>query len=127
MRVGQRARGSVLGRTGGLYGTGQESSLAEKPTALTDAPTTHVPAKTRFWQPVTCGTQSATKGLNLRSGPELKSSEDRMLWTLFVILLFLWGIGLATSFTLSGFIHLLPLMAGVVALVGTIQRRQLTS
>jgi len=50
-----------------------------------------------------------------------------MLWTLFVILLFLWGIGLATSFTLSGFIHLLPLMAAVVALVGTIQRRQLTS
>jgi hypothetical protein len=50
-----------------------------------------------------------------------------MLWTLFVILLFLWGIGLVTSFTLSGFIHLLPLMAGIIALVGTIQRRQLTS
>jgi hypothetical protein len=50
-----------------------------------------------------------------------------MLWTLFVLLLFLWCIGLATSFTLSGFIHLLPLMAAVVALVGTIQRRQLTS
>ena len=61
------------------------------------------------------------------SQPEFKSSEDGMLWTLFVILLFLWGIGLATSFTLSGFIHLLPLMAGVIALVGTIQRRQLTS
>jgi hypothetical protein len=50
-----------------------------------------------------------------------------MLWTLFVMLLFLWCIALATSITLSGFIHLLPLMAGVVALVGTIQRRQLTS
>jgi hypothetical protein len=50
-----------------------------------------------------------------------------MLWTLFVTLLLVWCIGLATSLTLSGFIHLLPLMAGVVALVGTIQRRQLTS
>ena len=50
-----------------------------------------------------------------------------MLWTLFVALLVLWCIGLATSLTLSGFIHVLPLMAGVVALIGTIQRRQLTS
>ena len=48
-----------------------------------------------------------------------------MLWTFFVMLLFLWCVGIATSVTLSGFIHLLPIMAGVVALVGTIQRRQL--
>jgi hypothetical protein len=47
-----------------------------------------------------------------------------MLWTFFVMLLFLWCVGLATSVTLSGFIHVLPVMAGVVALVGTIQRRQ---
>jgi polyferredoxin len=64
---------------------------------------------------------------NLLSRNEFKRSEDGMLWTWFVILLFLWGIGLITSFTLSGFIHLLPLMAGVIALVGTLQRRQLTS
>jgi hypothetical protein len=55
----------------------------------------------------------------------IKLSEGGMLWTFFVSLLFLWCVGLATSFTLSGFIHLLPIMAGVVALVGTIQRRQL--
>jgi hypothetical protein len=48
-----------------------------------------------------------------------------MLWTFFVTLLFLWCVGLATSVTLSGFIHLLPIMAAVVALLGTIQRRQL--
>jgi hypothetical protein len=56
---------------------------------------------------------------------EFKRSEDDMLWTFFVVLLFLWCVGLATSVTLSGFIHVLPIMAGVVALVGTIQRRQL--
>ena len=48
-----------------------------------------------------------------------------MLWTFFVTLLFLWCVGLATSVTLGGFIHLLPIMAAVVAVLGTIQRRQL--
>jgi hypothetical protein len=59
----------------------------------------------------------------------LKAANSRlgggMLWTFFVTLLFLWCVGLATSVTLSGFIHLLPIMAAVVALLGTIQRRQL--
>jgi hypothetical protein len=46
-----------------------------------------------------------------------------MLWTFFVTFLFMWCVGLATSLTLHGLIHILPLMAAVVALVGTIQRR----
>jgi hypothetical protein len=46
-----------------------------------------------------------------------------MLWTTFVSTLLLWFAGLVTSFTLSGYIHVLPLIAAVVALVGTIQRR----
>jgi hypothetical protein len=45
-----------------------------------------------------------------------------MLWTSFVTLLLLWCIGLATSVTLSGYIHVLPLMAAVVAGVGSFQR-----
>ena len=49
-----------------------------------------------------------------------------MLWTLFVTLLVLWGVGLVASFTLSGLIHLLPVMAAAVALAGTIQMRRLT-
>jgi hypothetical protein len=48
-----------------------------------------------------------------------------MLWTWFVALLFLWLIGVATSLTLNGFIHLLPLAAVGVALAGSFQRRQL--
>jgi hypothetical protein len=39
-----------------------------------------------------------------------------MLWTLFVILLVLWLIGVVSSYTLGGFIHLLLVLA-LVALV----------
>jgi hypothetical protein len=39
-----------------------------------------------------------------------------MLWTLFVILLVLWLLGVVTSYTLGGFIHILLVLA-VVALV----------
>jgi hypothetical protein len=49
-----------------------------------------------------------------------------MLWTLFVSLIFAWFVGLLSSLTLNGYIHLFPLMAAVVAVVGTLQRRSLT-
>jgi hypothetical protein len=39
-----------------------------------------------------------------------------MLWTIFIILLVLWFLGLVTSYTLGGFIHILLVLA-VVALV----------
>ncbi len=39
-----------------------------------------------------------------------------MLWTIFVILLVLWLLGVVTSYTLGGFIHLLLVFA-LVALV----------
>lgn len=48
-----------------------------------------------------------------------------MLWTCFVGLLFLWLIGVVTSVTVNGFIHLLPVAAAAVALAGSRQRRQL--
>lgn len=47
-----------------------------------------------------------------------------MLWTFFVMLLVLWCACLIASFTLNGFIHLLPVMATIVAVVGTMQRHQ---
>ena len=48
-----------------------------------------------------------------------------MLWTAFVTSLLLWCVGSATSFTLNGYIHLLPCIAAVVAVIGTIQSRRL--
>ena len=47
-----------------------------------------------------------------------------MLWTIFVILLVLWALGLATGATLNGFIHILLVVAAVVVLLRLIQGRQ---
>ena len=46
-----------------------------------------------------------------------------MLWTIFVILLVLWLLGLVTSYTLGGFIHLLMVIAVVVLVIRLIQGR----
>jgi hypothetical protein len=40
--------------------------------------------------------------------------ETDMLWTIFVILLILWLLGMVSSYTLGGFIHLLLLIALVL-------------
>ena len=47
-----------------------------------------------------------------------------MLWTVAVILLVLWVLGLVSSYTLGGFIHVLLVVALVVFLVGIIQGRR---
>jgi hypothetical protein len=47
-----------------------------------------------------------------------------MLWTIFVILLVLWLLGMVSSYTLSGFIHILLVVALVVVLIRVIQGRR---
>ena len=47
-----------------------------------------------------------------------------MLWTIFVVLLILWLLGVVTSFTLYGYIHLLLLIAVVVLVIRLIQGRR---
>ena len=47
-----------------------------------------------------------------------------MLWTIFIILLVLWALGMVTSTTMGGFIHLLLIIAVVVLLIRLIQGRQ---
>lgn len=46
-----------------------------------------------------------------------------MLWTIFVILLVLWLLGLVSGYTLGGFIHILLIIAVVVVLIRIIQGR----
>ena len=46
-----------------------------------------------------------------------------MLWTIFVILLVLWLLGLVSSYTLGGFIHLLLVIAVIVLVVQLMQGR----
>ncbi len=47
-----------------------------------------------------------------------------MLWTIFVILLVMWLLGLVTSYTMGGFIHILLVIAIVVALIQIISGRR---
>ena len=48
-----------------------------------------------------------------------------MLWTIAVVLLVLWVLGLVTSYTLGGFIHLLLVVAVVMVLIRLIRGRPL--
>jgi len=50
--------------------------------------------------------------------------EDPMLWTIAVILIVLWALGLVSSYTMGGFIHILLVIAIVVFLVGIISGRR---
>ena len=48
-----------------------------------------------------------------------------MLWTVFVILMIMWLLGMVTSYTLGGFIHILLVLAVVSILIQVIQDRKI--
>lgn len=50
-----------------------------------------------------------------------------MLWTIFVVLIVLWLLGIATSYTLGGFIHILLVLAIVTVVIRVIQGRRAAS
>lgn len=47
-----------------------------------------------------------------------------MLWTIFVILLVLWLLGIVTSYTMGGFIHVLLVVAVILAIMQLLQGRR---
>jgi Family of unknown function (DUF5670) len=47
-----------------------------------------------------------------------------MLWTIFVLLMIMWLLGMATSYTLGGFLHILLLLAVASVLIQIIQGRR---
>ena len=47
-----------------------------------------------------------------------------MLWKIFIILLILWLLGIITSYTLGGYIHILLIIALVIIIVKFIQGRK---
>jgi len=65
-------------------------------------------------------------------GPQGPTLEERraygrsctMLWTIFVILIVMWLLGVVTSYTLGGFIHLLLILAIGMVLIRIIQGRR---
>jgi asparagine N-glycosylation enzyme membrane subunit Stt3 len=49
-----------------------------------------------------------------------------MLWTIFVVLMVLWLLGIATSYTMGGFIHILLVLALATLVIRVIQGRRIT-
>jgi Family of unknown function (DUF5670) len=47
-----------------------------------------------------------------------------MLWTIFVILLVLWLLGLVSSYTMGGFIHILLVLAVIVLIINLVSGRR---
>lgn len=47
-----------------------------------------------------------------------------MLWTIAVVLIVLWALGLVSAYTMGGFIHILLILAVIVILVRIIQGRR---
>jgi hypothetical protein len=54
----------------------------------------------------------------------LSAWEADMLWTIFVILLVLWLLGMVSSYTMGGFIHILLVVALAIILIRVIQGRR---
>jgi hypothetical protein len=48
-----------------------------------------------------------------------------MLWTIFVILLVMWALGLVTSYTMGGFVHILLVIALIILVVNLVQGRRI--
>lgn len=48
-----------------------------------------------------------------------------MLWTIFVILVVLWLLGLVTSYTMGGFVHILIVIAVIILIVNLLQGKKL--
>lgn len=53
-----------------------------------------------------------------------KEERTKMLWTIAVILVVLWLLGLVSSYTLGGFIHILLVVAIVIVVINLVQGRR---
>ncbi|HSS95446.1 MAG TPA: lmo0937 family membrane protein, partial [Terriglobales bacterium] len=60
----------------------------------------------------------------LRTLPQLDEGATRMLMTIATLLIILWLLGMITSYTLGGFIHILLVLAIVVLLINVISGRR---
>jgi len=47
-----------------------------------------------------------------------------VLWTIFVILVVLWLLGLVTSYTMGGFVHILLVLAVIILVIRLVQGRR---
>jgi len=56
--------------------------------------------------------------------PDLISGERKMLWTITIILFILWIVGLVSSYTLGGWIHILLVLAIIVLIFNLMSGRR---
>jgi Family of unknown function (DUF5670) len=49
--------------------------------------------------------------------------EDTMLWTIAIVLMVLWALGLVSSYTMGGFIHVFLVLALIVFVISLFQGR----
>jgi hypothetical protein len=73
------------------------------------------------WHVYTRPAAPASSALALCARNSDRSTD--MLWTIFVILLVLWLLGMVSSYTLGGYIHILLIVAIAVVLIRVIQGR----
>jgi fatty acid desaturase len=74
--------------------------------------------KQRYSIPPACCARSAS-----RQGKRATRKENTMLWTIAVILIILWALGLVSGYTLGNFIHVLLVIAIIVIVIQVIQGR----
>ena len=58
------------------------------------------------------------------SHPGVLCYSNEMLWTIAIILIVLWALGLVSSYTIGGFIHILLVIAIIIVLIRIIQGRR---
>ncbi len=56
--------------------------------------------------------------------PDLIQENDKMLWTITIILFILWIVGLVSSYTLGGWIHILLVLAIIVLIFNLLSGRR---
>ena len=54
----------------------------------------------------------------------LPKERQKMLWNVAIVLLVLWALGMVTSYTMSGLIHLLLVLAVITVLIRLVQGRR---
>jgi hypothetical protein len=66
----------------------------------------------------------AMRGALVGSESKANGRENHMLYTLAVVLIVLWALGMVSSYTMGGFIHLLLVVAIIMVLVNVISGRR---
>jgi hypothetical protein len=78
-----------------------------------------------LWKRVRPAAHASVPSLTAGNAPkEILQGGFCMLWTIAIVLIILWLLGMITSVTLGGFIHILIVIAVIVLLIQIIKRKR---